>query len=424
MGDPITSFANATKMNPVVLFQQADAGDPALVNTARDFRMLADAIFVTPGVSAAGAWSPESSMRVDQHTGGPHATLVTIKRGTIILPTYGAGTLPGKYVAQLTGDMDITLPSPPASGYLDHRIVAFALDKADHPTSGAQNVVNSPPGNAYGWAIQVIEGSSQGSTPPPPAGSLTLAIVRRTAGTGSIAQAAINDVRVVARSESINKGAQWDVVTSSRSWVKPFGAKSVWVRAVGGGGGGGGAKAHTSADNNYEGVGGGGGGGGYAEEWYDDVSLWGPTVTVTVGGGGAGGSSAGGQGATGGQTKFGTLLTCNGGVGGYGAVATNVGSYHGGGNGGVGSGGTVNIDGADGGTGQAIDVGSSSAQHVQSGRGGGSVLGNDGRSAYTAGAGPAGQKYGGGGSGAIARSTVGGAGGAGAAGVCIIVSYF
>lgn len=71
------------------------------------------------------------------------------------------------------------------------------------------------------------------------------------------------------------------------TWVKPSGAKQVFVQLCDGGGGGGGGRSAATAAG-----GGGGGGGGYDEAWYRPEDL-GATVTVHAGRGGAAGSADG-----------------------------------------------------------------------------------------------------------------------------------
>jgi hypothetical protein len=122
------------------------------------------------------------------------------------------------------------------------------------------------------------------------------------------------------------------VFTSNGTFTKPSGGVSkVYVEVQGGGGGGGG--------NNE-----GGGGGGYASKIYTITG----DVTVTVGAGGAGRNN--GLPLAGGDSSFDTII-------GGGALAQNAT------NGGIASGGDININGQDG----------------QSGSGGSSHYGYGGR---------------------------------------------
>ena len=118
------------------------------------------------------------------------------------------------------------------------------------------------------------------------------------------------------------------VYTSSGNWSVPSGVTKAKVTVVGGGGGGG-------NDNSNEAIS-GGGGGGTAIEYVTGLS---GTVSVTVGAGGAQGST----GATGGTSSFGAYCSASGGTGGisYGGF----GPVPAPGNGGAGSGGSINISG-------------------------------------------------------------------------------
>lgn len=97
--------------------------------------------------------------------------------------------------------------------------------------------------------------------------------------------------------------------TSSGTFSVPSGVDKVLVLAVGGGGAGGGC---LSGAGTYQAGGGGGGG----QIKFEPVAVTaGSSVTVTIGAGGTGGT---GDGASGGSTTFGALLTALGGSGGAG----------------------------------------------------------------------------------------------------------
>jgi len=137
-----------------------------------------------------------------------------------------------------------------------------------------------------------------------------------------------------------------DVKTTgtSATWTIPAGVTKVKVTLVGGGGGGG-------ADNSGSYTGGGGGAGGYAIVYLTGLTA-GNTLTYTVGAGGGGGTGAG-AGTSGGSTSLSsgtqtiTTVTCTGGAGGGGSGGSGYGA---GGAGGTASNGTLNINGAAGGT--------------------------------------------------------------------------
>jgi hypothetical protein len=152
---------------------------------------------------------------------------------------------------------------------------------------------------------------------------------------------------------------------SGASWSVPAGVKSVKVICIGGGGGGGKSEDGSEA-------GGGGGAGGTVIHYFDTSG--GGTATYTVGGGGAGGSSMGSAAPSGTDSTFAyssTTLTGEGGSGGYG---NQNGSYpNGGGPGGVGSGGDLNLIGGAGAAGFRYAGGNN--ETVGGGIGGCSFLG-------------------------------------------------
>lgn len=185
------------------------------------------------------------------------------------------------------------------------------------------------------------------------------------------------------------------VFTSSGTYTKPAGLKSVIVEVVGGGGGGGGAVNSSSAVGNKS-----SGGGGYSKKRILASAL-GTTETVTVGAGGTPDN-------TGGTTSFGSHCSATGGEGG----STNVPI------GGIGIGGNINVAGSPSPGNRSSDNSGLS--------GGSSVLGGGGRGATSwdvqAGNGRA---YGGGGGGGGGRNgPVTLAGGSGAPGVCIVTEFY
>ncbi len=116
-------------------------------------------------------------------------------------------------------------------------------------------------------------------------------------------------------------GYNLQVFTSSGTYTKTSGVKSIKVTVTGGGGG--------------ALIKGGGAGGTSIEHWSDANSITSSTVPVTVGAGGASGSN-------GSTSSFGSYCSATGG---------STGNSSDGGNGGDGSGGTINIKGGGGGFG-------------------------------------------------------------------------
>ena len=207
------------------------------------------------------------------------------------------------------------------------------------------------------------------------------------------------------------------VYQSSTTWTKPAGLKYLEVEVLGGGG----ASSTTTATGASQYAAGGGGGGGCYQKLLVDAASLGATVTVTVG---AGGFS---NGAAGGNTTFGTVLTANGGSPGTGTgvLASN---------GGVGT----SFQGTGGGaptqpTGVVTILGSNGAQGcvvgavAMGGMGGGSFFcaatpGAIAATSPTTGFGARG--YGGGGAGGAAAVSAGAQGvGAGMVGQIIVTEY-
>jgi len=205
----------------------------------------------------------------------------------------------------------------------------------------------------------------------------------------------------------------FQIFTASGTWTKPTGCRRIRVRIVGGGGGGGGADAAASQVS----VGGGGSAGSYGEALLDATGL--TSETVTIGTGGTGGADTGGTGGTGNTSSFGSLITCNAGIGGGSlATGTSVAGQFGGIHPSAGSGGDINAPGAGGLFGFRVSGTSGFA-----GSGGSSHFSGGPRGAAAAGVGTAGT-YGAGGSGAYSTSTTGFAGGAGGNGLCIVEEFY
>ena len=213
-----------------------------------------------------------------------------------------------------------------------------------------------------------------------------------------------------------------EIITSSRTWVRPGDLLSMQVIVIGGGGGGGSGEVQIANTNGVGNAGGGGGGGGVSIAALNATDVT-PTVEVAIGTGGAGGASRisagdGNSGAAGGETSFGSYLAAPGGGGG------TKGSNGGGGNAGVGGIGTTATGGAGGlgggfisgdGVNRAPTAGSGTSE-AGAGGGGGQASGqNAGIGGNSPGAGGTSTNYGGdggdGGAGGAINGTHGDPGG-------------
>ena len=201
--------------------------------------------------------------------------------------------------------------------------------------------------------------------------------------------------------------------STSGTWTKPDGLKSIFVEVQGGGGGGGGASGAGSGCSS----GGGGGGGGYSCKSID-ANLLPASRSFIVGAGGLAGTTTS-IGGGGGSTTFGAFLSGGGGSGGGTDLLREVSSTRGpaGGAGGAGGSGNLNIAGQKGYFGVCFNTSGFG------GSGGGSVLGLGGGQS-TNGAGGLPGLVGGGGSGGCETGATGRPGAPGGGGLIVITEFF
>lgn len=254
----------------------------------------ADNMLLTKSILAFGAGS------VTNVTAS--GALTALEAGTVLLNAAG-------------GNVAITLP---AANGLGGYPIRFRLVRTD--TSG--NTVNVTPaaGNVLGY----------GGTPP---ANFSVAV-------GEMIEIASDGNNTWVCVDDSMKGQRRYVITAgSGTWVVPFTASSVVLRAFGGGGGGGG-----SASGN---AGGGGGGGGFCE--VQEAVQPGQVFSYAIGAAGTGGTT-GNPGTAGTATTIGPLTAGGGNPG-----TSTAGSY-GGGSGGVATGGVLNLDGGEGNGGGAPGI--------------------------------------------------------------------
>lgn len=187
------------------------------------------------------------------------------------------------------------------------------------------------------------------------------------------------------------------VITASSTWTVPpilrSGFKKAKVTVTGGGASGG----TGSGDNR----GGGGGAGGSSIRMIDFTGV--TSVAVTVGNAGARRTAGGQDGNAGGQSRFGTYMTANGGLAGARYAST---AFASGGIGGNSTGGNMNLKGGDGSDGPE----SGNTSPGGSGDGGASLWGGGIRSGAGSSTSTTNPTYGSGGGGGTSVSSPGGSG--------------
>ena len=272
------------------------------------------------------------------------ATYVTANAWNHIVCTYnGAGTktiyVNGAQIAQATGLTGVIASSPAGYNGSSIGIYGGGSGSPSYFFNGRISVIR-----LYNNALTLAEvirnynadASTYGKTPT---GAGTTTTYDGVAVNGVLQSATPTDLGSLISIQSF---------IATTTYTAPAGTTRVMVQLVGGGGG-------------SAGYGESGGGGGFAEGIFQMAA--GTSVTVTVGGGGAGvGYYA--VASQGGTTSFGSYISATGGQG------ANQYVQHGGGGGGLGSGGQTNLYGGSG-TGHM-----NSGSHAQDGCGGYSYYGS------------------------------------------------
>jgi hypothetical protein len=201
-------------------------------------------------------------------------------------------------------------------------------------------------------------------------------------------------------------------ITTTGTYTPTVGTSRIFVMLQGPGGGGAGAVATTGSQTSAAG---GGGAGGFCSAF---LTTGFSGVTITLPSGGAGGA-AGSGGATAAPATFGAIMTANSGAGG--SVAAGANAFGVGGAGGTAAGGTLNIQGTQGGL---TDANQSYALY-HTVQGGNSLYGAGGIAVASNAAGAPGTGFGSGGGGTISApsTSTGVTGGNGAQSLCVIYEY-
>jgi hypothetical protein len=197
------------------------------------------------------------------------------------------------------------------------------------------------------------------------------------------------------------------VFTSTGTYTKPTGIKTIKVIATGGGGGG------YSGSPSYN-SGGGGGAGATCIKVIDVTSI--SSISVTIGAAGSGGTGDNYNNASGGSTSFGSHCTAGGGERGF-REDQKTGTL---GVGGIPTGGDINIHG---GMGASGGGGSATDEPPGGGVGGASYWGGAGTNGNNSLAAVNSTVYGAGGSGADHNGSSSANGGNGVAGIVVVEEY-
>lgn len=166
-------------------FMQPVTGDPAINDSAQEFRQFARAtLTAADGVGGTQGVTSASSFAVAQRGAGANFS-VDVSSGL----AYVLGddvTNQGTYVCWNDGTVNVPTPSPPGSGTDVYRLVLQVQDKLNNGTW-----------TGYTAALQLLPAASGGGpTPPPePNSAITLAFISIATGQVSVQNANITDYR-------------------------------------------------------------------------------------------------------------------------------------------------------------------------------------------------------------------------------------
>lgn len=160
------------------LWMQASGADTPFSYSGQEFREHLPLLVDAEGVQNYQA------LRVHQRTAGANFT-VEVEPGIGIVQGDSVSDQ-GMYLIKNTAVASVTVPSPPGAGSRTHRIIAQINDKAHDGALAA---------NTYSWTLVLQEDTGAG-TPALPNSAMALCTIVVAAGTGSITDSLIADLRM------------------------------------------------------------------------------------------------------------------------------------------------------------------------------------------------------------------------------------
>lgn len=187
------------------LWLEAVAGDALILQSARQYRTVIDAMFSTKGVVGP------NDLKVTQRGAGANMS-VDVAAGMVVI-TGDSVAFQGKYVARNTAAYNVTITTAPTSGTRTDIIVAKLLDK------------QADGGTQYAWQPVALAGT----TVVPPS-AVFLAQISVGANVASITNTVISDQRALARTAGgPNPAIQLGFSGSNPLGLSTFVAMSGWT---------------------------------------------------------------------------------------------------------------------------------------------------------------------------------------------------
>ena len=158
-------------------YMQASGADTVFAYSTQEFREVLPLLVDGEGVQNY------QSFRVHQRAAGANFT-VEVEPGTAIVQGDSVADQ-GMYLIKNTSVASVTVPAPPGAGTRTHRVIVQIRDKAH---DGAL------PANTYDYTLTLQEDTGSG-TPALPNSALALCTISVAAGTASITDSLITNVR-------------------------------------------------------------------------------------------------------------------------------------------------------------------------------------------------------------------------------------